>query len=183
LRADGVEHVFWMTLRAVRRPYLESNAAIFAAARRHPELTVLDWNGYSRGHDVWFEADGLHSLDTGAQAMARFMHDRVLDVLLAPPPVARPPNDISVDFPRSTVSLAQFAALHSSGGHAPYRFAVRGLPAALHAHEDGTITGVPPSGSWTIRVRVVDARGSCRRAGDQPCRVAVRSLDNVTGPW
>ncbi|MFL5928102.1 MAG: hypothetical protein ACJ77E_14330 [Gaiellaceae bacterium] len=166
LRADGVEQVFWMTLRAVGGEYLESNAAIFAAAKRHPELTVLDWNAHARGHDEWFQADGLHPVDSGARAMARFMHDQVLDVLLAPPPAPPPPPppppppiEISIDFPRSTVSLGPFATLRASGGHAPYRFVVHGLPAALHAHVDGTITGVPSSGSWTLRVRIVDAKG------------------------
>jgi hypothetical protein len=99
------------------------------------------------------------------------MHDRVLDVLLAPPPAPPPPPiEISLDFPQSTVSLSPFATLHADGGAAPYRFAVRGLPGALHAREDGTITGVPPSGAWTLRVHVVDANG---RVGTQSIALVV----------
>jgi lysophospholipase L1-like esterase len=154
LTSAGVEHVFWLTLRAARHPYLESNAAIFAAARRHPQVTVIDWNTYARGHSDWFQPDGLHPTGAGAEALARFMHDRVLEVLRAPPPI-----DVSLDFPRAAVTAAFTAHLHARGGKAPYRFVVSGLPHGLRARANGTITGSPPTGAWTLHVRVQDARG------------------------
>jgi lysophospholipase L1-like esterase len=154
LRTAGVEHVFWLTLRAARQPYLESNAAIFAAARRHPDVTLLDWNTYSRGHSGWFQPDGLHPTGAGAEALARFMHDGVLDVLQAPPPI-----DVTLDFPGAAVTTAFAAHLRATGGKAPYRFVVAGLPHGLRARPDGTITGSPRTGAWTLHVRVKDARG------------------------
>ena len=150
----GVEHVFWLTLRAARHPYLQSNAAIFAAAQRHRELTVLDWNAHSRAHASWFQSDGVHLEGIGAQALARFMHDGVQRVLVAPPPI-----EVSLDFPKATITPRFAARLHAAGGHAPYRFSVAGLPRALHLRRDGAIVGSPPSGEWTLRVRVTDVRG------------------------
>ena len=37
----GVEHVLWATLRAERQSYLDMNDMILAAAKKHPEITVL----------------------------------------------------------------------------------------------------------------------------------------------
>ena len=171
LRADRVEHVFWLTLRAARHPYLQSNAAIYAAARRHREMTVLDWNSYSRGHSSWFQPDGLHLTGAGAQALAAFMHDRVLAVLLEPPPI-----DVSVELPRATVTPSFWATLRATGGSAPYSFTVRGLPPGVRADAHGRISGTPPSGSWTLRVAVTDARGS---RVDQRVSLQVSSAQRV----
>ena len=44
LNKAGVKRVLWLTLRAARHPYLTMNDAIRAAAARHPEMTVVDWN-------------------------------------------------------------------------------------------------------------------------------------------
>ena len=44
------------------------NDVVRAAAARHPELTVVDWNLYSRSHPDWFQHDGLHLTDVGAIA-------------------------------------------------------------------------------------------------------------------
>jgi lysophospholipase L1-like esterase len=154
LRANGVQHVFWLTLRAARHPYVESNAAIYAAARRHRELAVLDWNRYARGHTSWFQPDGLHLTGAGAQALAAFMHAGVLRVLLAPPPI-----DVSIELPRTAIRPSFVLFVRASGGTAPYRFAVRGLPRGLRANAQGTIAGTPRSGSWTLHVAVVDAHG------------------------
>jgi len=175
LKADGVEHVFWLTLRAARHPYLQSNAAIFAAAHRHPELTVLDWNAHSRAHANWFQSDGLHPTGTGAQVLASFMHDAVLKTLLAPPPI-----DVSLELTHAAIAPTFVARLRATGGKAPYRFAVSGLPPALHAHPNGTISGLPPTGAWEVRVRVTDAKGiavlqEIRLEVSRPQRVVTRS--------
>jgi Putative Ig domain len=175
LRADGVEHVFWLTLRAARHPYVQSNAAIFAARRGHPELTVLDWNSYSRGHSSWFQPDGLHPTGAGAEALAAFMHEGVLKVLLAPPPI-----ELSVALPRPKIASSFELTLHASGGTAPYRFAVTGLPRGVHADARGRISGTPPTGSWTLHVAVADAKGvrvrdSIRLDVSGAQRVVVRS--------
>src|SRR6266550_175072 len=50
LEAVNVKHVFWLTLRAAHHPYVGMNDEIVAAAAKHPEVTVIDWNLYSRSH-------------------------------------------------------------------------------------------------------------------------------------
>jgi hypothetical protein len=153
-----VEHVFWVTLHASRHPYVESNVAIWAAARRHPEVTVIDWNAYSAGHAEWFGPDGVHLTGEGAQALGRCLHDGVLKVLLAPPPP--PPIEVELDFPSATVTPGFAATLRASGGTAPYRFSVRGLPHGLHARPSGAVTGgFVASGNYVLVVSVTDAKG------------------------
>ena len=62
LEAANVKHIFWLTLRAAHHPYIGMNDEIVAAAAKHPEVTVIDWNLYSRSHPEWFQDDGLHML-------------------------------------------------------------------------------------------------------------------------
>jgi len=50
LEDAGAKRIFWLTLRAARHPYLTMNAALEAAAADHPDLTIVDWNVYSRSH-------------------------------------------------------------------------------------------------------------------------------------
>ena len=82
----GVEHVLWLTLRAERQSYLHMNDDLRDAATRHPELTVVDWNLYSRSHPDWFQDDGLHLGYDGAIAMATLVHRRstTLGLVAAP---------------------------------------------------------------------------------------------------
>ena len=47
-----------------------------------------------------------------------------------------------------------------SGGTAPYRLSVKGLPAPLRVRGDGTILGKPKApGTYSLGVDVVDAAG------------------------
>ena len=46
----GVQRVLWLTLRESRQSYASMNDMIRDAARRHPELTVVDWNAASRSN-------------------------------------------------------------------------------------------------------------------------------------
>src|SRR5262249_38753493 len=69
-KAAGVKHVWWLTLRAAHHGYVNMNDDIEAAAQNHPEMTVIDWNVYSRSHPDWFQADGLHLLGQGSDGMA-----------------------------------------------------------------------------------------------------------------
>ena len=62
LDAASVKRIFWLTLRAAHHPYINMNDEIDAAAAKHPNMSVIDWNVYSRSHPDWFQADGLHLL-------------------------------------------------------------------------------------------------------------------------
>ena len=83
LHAAGVQHVLWLTLRAVHASYVPMNDDIRALARTNPCLTVVDWNRYSRSHSAWFASDGLHLSPEGAAAMARLLHKTLLTLTIA----------------------------------------------------------------------------------------------------
>ena len=90
LRKAGAKRVLWLTLRADRTSYLSMNDVIRAAATRHPEMTVVDWNLFSRSHPDWFQDDGLHLDSVGALMMATLIHRSLEDLgLVEAPPVAK----------------------------------------------------------------------------------------------
>jgi hypothetical protein len=70
----GVKRVLWLTLRAVSGQYVATNQVIVGASRRFPWMTVLNWNGYSRGRTSWFASDGIHFTAAGAVQLATYLH-------------------------------------------------------------------------------------------------------------
>ena len=71
----GVQHVLWLTLRAVNKQYVDINHAIFAIEQKwRPTMTVLDWNHYSATHRSWYASDGIHMSGAGAVAFATYLH-------------------------------------------------------------------------------------------------------------
>ena len=66
--AAGVPHVYWLTIREVRPYYPAANNVLREAAKRHPNLTVVDWNAASTAPGLT-SADGLHLKPQGAVAM------------------------------------------------------------------------------------------------------------------
>ena len=77
----GVRRVVWLTYRAARHDLLHMNASLRAIALRRPQLTILDWNRYSRGHPSWFGADGVHLTPAGAEALATFLRTQLPHLL------------------------------------------------------------------------------------------------------
>ena len=81
LKAAGVKHVVWVTLRqagSYAQVYAQSNARIRSAGKRwRNELVVADWNAYSSGKP-WFREDGLHLTTSGALGLARLLRPLVL---------------------------------------------------------------------------------------------------------
>jgi sirohydrochlorin ferrochelatase len=158
-KAAGVKHVWWLTLRAAHHGYVNMNDDIEAAAKNHPELSVIDWNVYSRSHPDWFQADGLHMLGPGSQAMATLIHKTLLDdgVALKPVQVA------TTALPAARRGKTYAAKLQGSAGLAPYRWSLLArAPKGLHLEADGRIIGKPLAkpGAYVLLVRVKDAAGS-----------------------
>ncbi len=161
LRAAGVKRVLWLTLRAERESYLAMNDDIRAAAARHPEVTVVDWNAYSRSHPDWFQADGLHLDYSGAVAMATLLHRMLVELEVAAAPQV--PLAVSLrKLPVAHVGRSYAARLGATGGTAPYRWSTTAssLPRGLRLRASGRITGTPAlPGRTTVRLRVTDASG------------------------
>jgi putative Ig domain-containing protein len=158
-KAAGVKHVWWLTLRAAHHPYVTMNDDIVAAAQHHPELSVIDWNVYSRSHPDWFQTDGLHLVYPGAIAMATLIHR----TLAADGVAAPPPRVTTTTLPPAHEGRAYTARLVAASGIAPYRWSLlERAPAGIHLEANGTITGTPQVriGRYTFNVRVKDAAGS-----------------------
>ena len=78
LTRQGVTTVIWVTMQENRVLYRATNAAIAAAAKRWPQITVADWHGASTTKPSWFVDDGLHLSSQGALGLARFLRPLVL---------------------------------------------------------------------------------------------------------
>jgi Putative Ig domain len=161
LRKAGVARVLWLTLHEARLSYVTMNDAIHAAATRHPELTVVDWQLYSRSHPDWFQPDGIHLQKDGAVAMATLAHNAL--EALGIPLAAQAPAALSVvasRLPEGVLGRPYSAKLVARGGAGPFRWTrVRGpLPRGLRLRSEGRIAGVPEqSGTFRISVRATDA--------------------------
>jgi hypothetical protein len=159
LKAAGVKHVWWLTLRAARHPYLTMNDDLQAAAQKHPELTLVDWNVYSRSHPDWFQSDGLHLLNEGALQMATLVHKALLSAGAAAPP----PRVVTKALPLAHRGEPYRAKLRAVAGNAPYAWSLlERAPAGIHLTPAGLVDGTPRAkpGRYTFNVRVEDAAGS-----------------------
>lgn len=158
-KAAGVKHVWWLTLRAAHHPYVNMNDDIQAAAAKHPEMSVIDWNVYSRSHPDWFQGDGLHLLAPGSLAMATLIHQRLLEDGVA----AKPVKVKTAALPRARLRRPYVARLAATSGVAPYRWSLLArAPKGFHLEADGRIIGKPlvQPGSYVLNVRVKDSAGS-----------------------
>jgi hypothetical protein len=159
LQAAGVKHVWWLTLRAAHHGYVNMNDDIVAAAQSDPQLSVIDWNVYSRSHPDWFQADGLHLLQPGSEAMATLIHQSLLDDGVA----ARPVQLVTKTLPVAHRAKRYRATLRAANGDAPYRWSLlERAPRGIHLEATGAIIGKPlvKPGAYVLNVRVKDSDGS-----------------------
>jgi hypothetical protein len=163
LKKAGVKRVLWPTLRAAYHSYLTMNDAIEAAAQKHPEMTVVDWNLYSRSHPDWFQQDGIHLNADGANSLATLLHKTLLDLGIAAPPPPPPLQILTTKLPDAFYARPYATRLRAQGGTAPYRWTpVSALPKGLIVRPDGRLVGKPlvrPSRNYPLRLRVTDAAG------------------------
>jgi hypothetical protein len=168
-RKGGVERVLWLTLRAERQSYLSMNAMITAAAQKHPEMTVVDWNAQARNNPAWFQPDGIHLTPSGAEGMAALVNGALVQLGVAPKPVVRPARKLlaitSRSLPIGRLGEEYAARLKAVGGTAPYRWVRSGgsLAPGLRLTTTGRLTGIPKrAGNYRLRAKVVDRSGAVR---------------------
>lgn len=166
LKQAGVTRVLWTTLKTAYHSYLDMNDMIFAAAAKHPEMTVVDWNVYSIGHPDWFAQDGLHLSYDGAIALSSLLHEALVQLGIPVTPAAAPGSKrlriATFSLPDAVQHRPYSARLVAHGGAAPYRWSHAGaLPAGLALSKGGRITGVPTgkSGIFRLALRVADSSG------------------------
>lgn len=169
-RKAGVQHVLWATLRAGRQSYANMNDMIRAAAKKYPEITVLDWDSDARDEPDWLQPDGIHLTPPGAEAMAAMIEDALVQLGVVPkapppPPARRLLAIASRSLPTGYEDRKYAVRLRAVGGKAPYRWArtAGSLPPGLRLAANGRLTGVPAKdGTFRLRVRVVDGAGTAR---------------------
>jgi hypothetical protein len=82
--AQGVVEVLWLNYRTntsyvlpgglyARSLYGSHNSELAAAAQRHPDLQILDWDGFTADQPTWFAGDGIHLTATGAVGLASYI--------------------------------------------------------------------------------------------------------------
>jgi hypothetical protein len=155
LRA-GVTRILWANLHGYSQQLLDMNAVLDRAARRHPELTVIDWSGYANNKWSWFQGDGIHLVDNGAVAMATLFRSAIDEALAAPLVVQ------TTTLPVARVGQTYLARLVAEGGIAPYEWRVThgSLPKGISLRPDGQIDGVARrSGRVKIVVSATDSHG------------------------
>jgi hypothetical protein len=167
LGKSGVEHVLWVTLREERQSWARMNEMIAAAARKHSEVTVLDWNGRARAHDDWVQPDGIHLTPAGAQGMATMINDSLvsLGITTRAGAVARQLSIAAGALPQARVGRRYAVRLQARGGTAPYRWTrVSGAMApGLRLTSSGLVEGRPKRlGRYRLVFRVVDRAGAAR---------------------
>ena len=167
LSKAGVERVLWATLIEQRQSWARMNEMITAAAKKHPEMVVLDWNARARGKDAWLQPDGIHLTPSGAQSMATMINEALVTLGVASRPQA-PARQLSIaakSLPNGHVGRAYATRLQARGGTVPYRWArVSGaLAPGLRLTTEGIVTGKPSRvGRYRFVARVVDRTGAAR---------------------
>jgi hypothetical protein len=169
-RKAGVQHVLWATLRESRQSYANMNDMIRAAAKKYPEISVLDWDGASRNEPDWLQPDGIHLTPTGAEGMAGLIESELVQLGVAPPAPPPPPAPRALSIASRTLPAAHAgrtyaARLRAVGGKAPYRWTRTAgrLAPGLRLAANGRLSGVPAKdGTFRLSVRVVDRAGTAR---------------------
>ena len=75
------KHVFFVNTRGPQSWMAETNAALERAASRYNNVQVIDWYSASAPHGDWFDGDGTHLSQDGAQAYIDLIHDAIADLL------------------------------------------------------------------------------------------------------
>jgi hypothetical protein len=156
LLAAGVERILWVNMRQWQQQYIGMDQVLVAAAARHPQLTIVDWESLSHDHYSWFQGDGIHLVYDGAVAMATLLNGAIKEAL-APPPTIR-----ATQLPVAYVGKQYSVRLAAAGGVAPYSWRVVSgpLPRGLHLLASGELIGRPlRPGQLTLTLRAADSHG------------------------
>jgi hypothetical protein len=178
LRDHAVSHVLWVNLHEIRPEFASKNAVLRAAAQRHPELRVLDWNSFSAAHPDWYQTDGIHLVPAGGLGIAAWLRQAIGDALAgAPAPPAAPAPPPAPSSPDLAVPAHQSVRGHVGvpmarqlrAGAAPALLRWRATSpvlrrAGLHLSAAGKLSGTPArAGTFAVPLVVSDVGGATAR--------------------
>jgi hypothetical protein len=134
LTARGVTHVIWPTLHVSRSEFTAMNRALVGAMIAHPQLALVDWDGYAQGHGEWFQTDSLHLTAAGGTGIATLLHQALAEPLVLPAHATLPP---------ALRGQGYEARLGDAGGGGTWQLVSGSLPPGLLLEPDGVVSGRP----------------------------------------
>ena len=75
------KHLWFINTRSTTSWMGETNDALQRAADRYDNVELIDWYSLSANHGEWFDGDGTHLSNAGAQAYIDMVHSAVADYL------------------------------------------------------------------------------------------------------
>ncbi len=75
------KHIFFVNTRSTTNWMSDTNAALQSAAERYKNVRVIDWYSYSAANGDWFDGDGTHLTQEGAQIYIDLIYDSVKSLL------------------------------------------------------------------------------------------------------
>ncbi len=75
------KHIFFVNTRSSTTWMDDTNAALQSAAERYNNVQVIDWYSYSASNGDWFDGDGTHLSEEGAQVYIDLIYDSVKSLL------------------------------------------------------------------------------------------------------
>jgi hypothetical protein len=166
LLAAGVQRILWVNMREWQQQYIGMNQILAAAADRHPQLTIIDWESNSHAHYSWFQGDGIHLVYDGAFAMATLLNAAMKQALAPSPQPLASTSSLTIPatpLPMAHVGKPYSARLAAEGGDVPYRWRLTSgpLPRGMHLLADGRISGTPHrTGRLTLTLQAADSSGA-----------------------
>ena len=75
------KHLWFINTRSTTSWMGETNDALQRAADRYDNVELIDWYSLSANHGEWFDGDGTHLSNAGAQAYIDMVHSALADYL------------------------------------------------------------------------------------------------------
>jgi hypothetical protein len=163
LTARGVTRIIWPTLHVSRSEFAAMNEVLVKAMIAHPQLALVDWDGYSQGHGDWFQTDNLHLTAAGGTGIATLLHRALAE------PLALAPR---ATLPEAKRGQSYRARLGDAGSDAGWQIVSGSLPRGLLLEPGGIISGRP------LQAGSTSAGLLLRSAGSQ---LAYQQVDIVVG--
>lgn len=74
--------IFWVNIYAPGVEWEASNNEYLQElAKKHSNITIVDWNSYISKHTDLLEADGIHPIEEGANAYAHLIQEKINEVM------------------------------------------------------------------------------------------------------
>ena len=73
--------VFFVNTRSTQSWVDTTNAALAGATERYGNVHLIDWYGLSAAHGEWFDGDGTHLTEEGAQVYVNMVRDAIAPLL------------------------------------------------------------------------------------------------------